>query len=73
MMGGYGIMAGFGMFVPLLLIGLIIYIAFRLSSGNYSIGNGRNDALDILNQRFAKGEISEEEYIQKENIKRIKK
>lgn len=68
MMSGYGMMAGFGMFVPLLLIGLIIYIAFRLSNGNYSIGNEGNDALDILNQRFAKGEISEEEYIQKKKI-----
>ena len=70
MMGGYGMLSGFGMFIPLLLIGFVIYVAFRLSNGSYSIRNRENDAIDILNQRFAKGEISEEEYMQKKKMLR---
>ncbi|GAA3653914.1 SHOCT domain-containing protein [Asaccharospora irregularis] len=70
MMGGYGMMSGFGMFIPLLLIGLVIYVAFRLSNGSYSIRNKENNAIDILDQRFANGEISEEEYIQKKKMLR---
>ncbi|GAA3650573.1 SHOCT domain-containing protein [Asaccharospora irregularis] len=70
MMGGYGMMSGFGMFIPLLLIGFVIYVAFRLSNGSYSIRSRENNALDILDERFAKGEISEEEYIHKKKILR---
>lgn len=74
MMGyGYGMMGGFGMIIPLILVGLIIYAAVRLSQGgNKSNSNqrGRDDALEILNQRFAKGEISEEEYAKKKKMLR---
>jgi putative membrane protein len=69
-MGGYGIMSGFGMFIPLILIGFVIYVAFRLSNGSYSIRSKENKALDILDERFAKGEISEEEYTQKKKVLR---
>jgi len=70
MMGGYRMMSGFGMFIPLLLIGFVIYAAFILSNGSFSIRSNKSNALDILNERFAKGEISEEEYIQKKKILR---
>jgi len=70
MMGGYGMMSGFGMFIPLLLIGFVVYAVFRLSNGNYSTKIKGNNALDILDERFANGEISEEEYIQKKKMLR---
>jgi len=73
MMGyGYGI-GWFGMIIPLLLIALIIYAVVRLtqsSNGNNNGKNIENDAFNILNQRYAKGEISEEEYIQKKKMLR---
>lgn len=73
MMGyGYGMMGGFGV-LSLLLIGLVIYAVVKLAQG----GNGNNDkrskgndALNILNQRYASGEISEEEYKQKKKMLR---
>lgn len=72
MMGyGYG-MSWFGMIIPLLLIGLIIYVVMKLTQSS-SINNNTkniklNDAIDILNQRFASGEISEEEYMKKKKM-----
>ena len=74
MMGyGFGIMSLFGMIVPLLLIALIIYAIVKFaqgSHGNYSTRNEGNDALDILSQRYAKGEISDEEYEHKKKMLR---
>lgn len=72
----YGLMGGFGMMIiPLLLVGLIIYAAVKFSQGNnnnnnYNNNRGGSDALDILNQRYAKGEISEEEYVIKKKMLR---
>lgn len=73
MMGyGYGMMGTFGV-IQLILIGLIIYVVFRFLQSNhknYSYSRTENAALDILNQRYASGEISEEEYIKKKKILR---
>lgn len=74
MMGyGYGLMGGFGMIIPLILIGVIIYAVVKLSQTSQENNNnhrGGSDALDILNQRFANGEISEEEYTKKKKMLR---
>ena len=71
MMGwSYGMMGGwFGMIIPLILIAVIVYTVIRLSGHNH-IGYGRSydNSLDILNERFARGEISEEEYKQKKAL-----
>lgn len=70
---GYGMMGGFGMIIPWILIGVIIYAAIRLSQSshkNYNHHRGGSDALDILNQRYANGEISEEEYAKKKKMLR---
>lgn len=72
MMGyGYGMM-GFGMIIPLLLIGVIVYAVIKLTQNNGNSYHRRDDnhALDILNQRYARGEISEEEYAKKKKILR---
>ncbi len=69
MMGyGYG-MSWFGMIIPLLLIGVIIYAAVKLTQDN-SRKNDEGNALNILSERFARGEISEEEYMQKKQLLR---
>ena len=52
-MGGFGM--GFGLFIPLVFIGVLIY---------FINGNKKEDvsAKDILDKRYANGDISEEEY-----------
>lgn len=66
----YGFAGGWlGMFIPLILIGAIIYIVVKLSV-NSDIRNGKeyNSSIEILGERFARGEISEEEYEHKKAI-----
>jgi len=63
---GYGGMMGFGGFFGLLFWLLLIIIAVVLVK--WLFGNTNNQpqgpsALEILNQRFATGEITEEEYL----------
>ncbi|HEY5562353.1 MAG TPA: SHOCT domain-containing protein [Clostridiaceae bacterium] len=63
---GYGggamyIMMGFGFII---FIGLI-FLAFKLMKVNTHFTLSNNPALNILNERYAKGEINEEEYAKK--------
>jgi len=74
MMGyGYGI-GWFGMIIPLLLIALIAYAVVKLTQSSSRNNNTKNiignDAMDILNEKFVKGEISEEEYMKKKKMLR---
>jgi putative membrane protein len=67
-------------FGPLLLILLVIGFIFMFMSPNHSYRNNSsytgtqvsgNRAIDILKERYAKGEISEEEYIKaKRNLEK---
>lgn len=76
--GGYNMMGGgwLMMLLPVLLIGFAIYAFIKMSQNNSNTnmrnsdtyGYKNNEALNILNKRYAQGEISEEEYIQKKNI-----
>ena len=48
-------------------VGLIIYLLFKLFNG----GNSNNKAINVLNERYASGEISIEEYEErKSNLNR---
>ncbi|MDK2800899.1 MAG: putative rane protein [Clostridiales bacterium] len=77
---GYGYGCGIlgagwiGMLVPIILIGIIIYAVIKLAHSNKSHYEGNytdtDHAMAILNQRFANGEISEEEYTRKKETLR---
>jgi putative membrane protein len=77
-MMGYGVGYGAGnwgmfmMVIPIILVVIIVYAIYKLkghsnNSGRYNNIRG-NSALDILNERFARGEITEEEYNQKRSM-----
>jgi putative membrane protein len=66
-MGGYGM--GFGWIFWLILIVIIVWAVIRYagsgpgrSSGRIDAGSGGGRALEILKERYAKGEITKEEY-----------
>lgn len=52
----------FMMLIPILLIGLIIYAIYKLGTSTRSDVSSGKKPEDLLAERFAKGEISEEEY-----------
>jgi putative membrane protein len=61
------------MIIPIILIAIFIYVVYK-EGGNSKfedIGT-RNNALNILNERFARGEINEEEYNSKKIILKYK-
>ena len=68
MMGGYG-MGWFGgilmvVFWILIIVGLVFLIKWLIQSTgrDRTIGNGGNRSLEILKERYAKGEIDKEEF-----------
>lgn len=54
------------MIIPLILVGVVIYLITK-QEGNSNIKSieKKDNSLDILNERFARGEINEEEYSHK--------
>jgi putative membrane protein len=63
-------MWGFGWIFPLLMFVLMIAICFLAARAHWGHGmsHGRGAALDILSERFARGEISKEEFEEKRTI-----
>ncbi len=65
-------MMGFGGIFGILLIAVIVWAVIQFTNNNNSrnpfnttgrkIGSGEENALDILKKRYARGEISKEEY-----------
>ncbi|KAA0256886.1 SHOCT domain-containing protein [Deferribacter autotrophicus] len=64
---GFGFMGIFNMIIWLVILIAIIYALIYLIKGFTSHSNikesSSHEALKILNQRYAKGEITKEEYI----------
>lgn len=52
----------FGLFVILIIAGVAVYLIRTISESNRSSSNVARDPLDIAKERFAKGEISKEEF-----------
>lgn len=61
-MMGFGMMGG-GL-LGLVLLGILIYFIVGQINNN-SLSNKRKDPLEILKERYARGEISEQEYEEK--------
>ena len=59
--GGYGMFGGLMMLVFWAVIIALIVVAARWFSDGGS-GRGQSDAMNILKERFAKGEIDEDEF-----------
>jgi len=72
MMGnGYNMIGGwFGMMIiSIIIIGIVVFLISRQSSNNdIKDIRARDNSLDVLNERFARGEINEDEYNNKKNI-----
>ena len=70
--GGYGMygnifhMGGPFMFFLLFLI-LAVVLLFLLYKKDSFVGNNTNNAITILDERFARGEINEEEYLSRKS------
>lgn len=66
---GYGMMGGFGWLFMILLLVVILAVLiglFRyLGSGHHMRSTQSRTALDILSERYARGEIDRDEYQQK--------
>jgi putative membrane protein len=64
--GGYGMMGAMGFVIPLiLLIGIILlgfYVARRYTSQVHTGTMGKHSGMDILRERYARGEIDSVEY-----------
>lgn len=74
---GYGMMGyGWGWIMmlailALVVLGIIALVKYLQQSGTAARHDMGNKALDLLNERYARGEISEEEYKRKkESIKK---
>ena len=63
---GYGFMGGFSQLFLFILIGVVIYLLIKKSSGNSTKSllksNTNVDAKEIVKLRYARGEISLDEY-----------
>lgn len=73
MMDGYGMAGGFGfgwifmvLWWALIVVGIVVLAKWMLAgSGSGGRGDGGGKALDILRERYARGEIDEQEFQKK--------
>ncbi len=63
MMGGFGM--GFGWILWIAIIALIVFLVWQYLRQDKNLGDSQNSPLEILKQRYAKGEIDKEEYEEK--------
>ncbi len=66
MMGSMGLMMLFGLFALFALIAAAVYVGVRLARGTGSDESAR----PVLDRRFAAGELSAEEYYERESALR---
>jgi putative membrane protein len=64
--GGHGWGMGWGWIVGFIILVAIIWIFVRMVNQNYLSKNTKSkSAIDILKERFARGEISKEEFTER--------
>ncbi len=63
MMGGFGM--GFGWILWIAIIALIVFLVWQYLRQDKTLGGSKNSPLEILKQRYAKGEVDKEEYEEK--------
>jgi len=57
------------MIIPIIIIGIVVFIVHKpLQNNNIKDIGARDNSLDILNERFARGEINEDEYKHKKDL-----
>lgn len=65
-MGGWGWgMAIFGWLFMMLMVALIVWLIWLATRQPGSSHDGRRGAVDLLDERYARGEIDREEYLQR--------
>lgn len=61
--GGHGWGMGFGWLIGLIILGIIIWLVVKvINQSNTSSSSHNKSALDILKERYARGEINKEEF-----------
>lgn len=66
-MGGWGWIGGVGMILVwiLVVVGLVVLIRYLAAKARTDGPGSRSDPMDIVKERYAKGEIDEAEFEQK--------
>ena len=59
---GWGIFGGCYWIFGLIFMVLIIWLVVRISATNFRNSSGTNTAMEILKERYARGEIDKEEF-----------
>lgn len=59
---------GLRMVIPLIIIVIFIFYIIKVTKNGEEHKNHRNKSLEILNERLASGDISEEEYKRKREL-----
>ena len=59
---GFGMMGGWGWILGVILLVMLIWLIVRVSSYDRYIKSANKSALDILKERYAKGEIDKTEF-----------
>ena len=62
MMGNWAWIGGWMIFIWVAVFGLIVWGVIKLTKHSINWTSKEHDTLDILKERYAKGEISREEY-----------
>ncbi|MGV8980636.1 SHOCT domain-containing protein [Clostridium sp.] len=66
---GYNMMGGLFGFICIIIIAITVFVVYKLLKNNNVKDRGsRDNSLNILNERFARGEMDEEEYNDKKKL-----
>ncbi|ERJ11251.1 SHOCT domain-containing protein [Haloplasma contractile] len=65
--GGYdGFLGQWSFLIPLLIIGIVIYLVFKLMNQDHR--QNKDSLINELKMKYINGEISEQEYLQKKKL-----